>query len=298
MPDTLTEDEVSLHPQYVAPFEGDVSPVLFGIEHEYRSAGQSIGADQNDRRFSATAPNRRLPNGWVGHHEHCGWEIKTPPSNNIAEVMTVFRRLEDAYGDRGHTDCGLHVHLNCDPTLGGAANPEQLIAAYLEAKPYLWTIVPNEHGTVGRRSSRYYGARVYGSADEVWRGGTSKYTEIHTGRLSSFGTIEFRLAAATNDMDAFETWVRTLLALAADSVYTCEDAARLVRYEGRPNNRPNFNATLEHNRTTGGRLNRLGQVLVRDTRAYGAATVQVGRPRAARVQAILLEAYNAATAEV
>lgn len=208
----------------VEPFAGDESPVAFGIEHEYNRSEFDTG-----RRFFTTPVV--LPPGWVQHSEHCGWEIKTPPTTALGDVIATFRDLEERLGAT-HRNCGLHVHLNVHPTLhdGKAMNPVKFAELYRVHKPYLWSIVPAEDDTVGRTTSRSYGTEMpYERAREVFNVGQPR-GELNVNSMFAHGTIEVRLAAGTSDMDAFERWVRTLVALAADSVYVDDPLIELADY--------------------------------------------------------------------
>lgn len=197
MPSTATLEDVDVSP--LTPFEGDISPVPFGVEHEFNG-------------FPGGTPTLRR--GWSQHGEHCGWEIKTGIETNIPEVMAEWRRLE-ALSSGGHNNCGLHVHVNATPSIGGAIHPTRLFQIYQATKGR--DLYPNIPGQTRQQRQRW--------AQEIDQSVTPEQflslgrQELAPSQLWGRGTIEIRLGGGTHDMDHMERWIRTLVTLAVRSQY-------------------------------------------------------------------------------
>lgn len=248
----------------LAPVTEDVSPVLFGVEHEYNAReapdvqGSSYDgcdcsecADESEESsdFDVTDARFRIPDGWRQHSEHCGWEIKTDATTDLAGVLAAYRDIEEQSPNDRHLDCGLHVHVNCAPALGPAVNPVRFFENYQAHKAeFIYPVTPRQMRTgvrplTGVEGGRNWAGTVGASSFREWLGRFG-YQEINHGALSDHGTIEVRLAAATPNMDHFETYLRTLLGLAAASLYTEDETPLTVVADAGVD--PAANSSMDH----------------------------------------------------
>lgn len=210
---TMTVNETDT----VSPFAGPISPIMFGIEHEYNIADEDSGTwcdgcgeyhyDDDD---SFVRPD--LPPTWRQHEEHCGWEVKTPPMRNIGDAIDVFRRLSRHF-QWGHEDCGYHIHVNADPTKGPAVDVVKFGRNWLEHRDTLWRHAPSGDGYIGLNGGREYAEEM---DDDVlrWIDDMERYLEVNWTALDSHTTVEVRLGRATSNMEHFEQWLRYVLAIA------------------------------------------------------------------------------------
>lgn len=214
----------------LSPFAGPVSPILFGIEHEYNVPydpdeccdcsecydGNYEDCEERSEEFSEPS----LPRDWEQHSEHCGWEVKTPPMHDIGEAMDVFRRLSRHF-TWGHENCGYHIHLNADPANGPAVNVAAFAQNWLVHRNTLWRHAPSAYGGIGVRPE--IGDRSDFAApipDDVmaFMARDVRYRELNWGSLEEHTTIEVRLGAATSNMEHFESWLRYVIAVGTMSL--------------------------------------------------------------------------------
>lgn len=230
MPTTEIRGEVDT----ISPFVGPTAPVLFGIEHEYAlstdpdddgcrcSDCYDPDYDDNvppDARHSAS---NLLP-GWSQHSEHCGWEIKTPPMDDIDLAVREFRRIERELGWGGHYNCGYHIHVNANPAKGPAVNVVKFAENWLAHQSTLWRHCPCDDGYLGF-SSREYASDMEDSV-EFWMQSRERYRELNWGSLEAHMTLEVRAATATSNMEHFELWLRYVLAIAERSLLSDDPVA-------------------------------------------------------------------------
>lgn len=214
----------------LSPFAGPLSPILFGIEHEYNVPYDPDGycdcsecydgnySDCEERAEEFCEPS--LPRDWDQHEEHCGWEVKSPPMHDIGEAMDVFRRLSRHF-TWGHENCGYHIHLNADPANGPAVNVAVFAQNWLVHRDTLWRHAPSAYGGIGVRPE--IGDRADFAApipDDVmaFMARDVHYRELNWGSLEEHTTIEVRLGAATSNMEHFESWLRYVIAVGTMSL--------------------------------------------------------------------------------
>lgn len=230
----------------LAPIEADISPVLFGVEHEYNmtnfpdatsdgpcDCGECYEEGDEEGEGEVDTSGFDLPSSWAQHGEHCGWEVKTGIEDNITEVMATFRELEAQTPNDGHIDCGLHVHLNANPTKGGAINPVRFFENYQAHKAeFIYPVTPAKARrgfahTVGVKTGRNWANGITYQDFPSFLNAAS-YSEVRPGALSKYGSIEVRLAAGTSLMDEMETYLRHLLGLAEASMFTEDETPASV----------------------------------------------------------------------
>lgn len=237
----------------LSPFAGPVSPILFGIEHEYNLPPYDgdCGCDADAYECECVsyddfeAPD--LPPGWEQLREHCGWEVRTPPTHNIGEVMDVFRRLSRHF-QWGHNDCGYHIHLNADPANGPAVNLAVFAQNWLIHRDTLYRHCPWPDSGGDRDA---YAASI---SDDVmeWMSDAERYQELNWTSLNAHTTLEIRLAAATPNMERFELWLRYVLAVATMSLLSADPLADYGGLVGPGNGWSHrFNAAGTHLRRIG-----------------------------------------------
>lgn len=224
----------------LSPFAGPVSPILFGIEHEYNVPfdpedycdcyecydGEYDECEGGRGEFSMP----ELPDGWDQHEEHCGWEVKTPPMTDIGEAMDVFRRLNSHF-TWGNENCGYHIHLNADPENGPAVNVVKFAQNWLAHRDTLRRHCPSPYGGVGiDEDDREQFAAAMDDDVQLWLDTGPRYCEVNHGAISSHTTIEVRLGAATAEIDHFETWLRYVIAVGNMSLLSDDPIADYTGY--------------------------------------------------------------------
>lgn len=198
----------------LSPFVGQRSPVLFGIEHEYNLGSGECECGCGDTAYDDDFDDPELPDDWTQGEEHCGWEVRTPPMDDIGAAMDVFRRLSRTFV-WGHDDCGYHIHLNADPEMGPAINVAVFAQNWLIHRDTLYRHCPAPGDGVGLVSGeRGDYARPIANDVTDWMCDPERYQELNWTSLNAHTTLEVRLAAATADMEAFELWLRYVLAIA------------------------------------------------------------------------------------
>lgn len=215
----------------LAPFTGDESPLLFGIEHEYNTGAEreDCGCGDEDcceTHYDSPSPRPNLPDGWAQHEEHCGWEVKTPPMTDIGLAVATFRDIEDEISE-GHDDCGLHIHLNADPERGPAVNLAKFHEAWIRHRPTLYRYCPAPGGGTGISGGREYAGEL--PEDTLrWLNWNERYLEVNHTAIDAHTTVEVRLAAGTEDYAAFERWLRLVIAVGVESLF---EGDPLAEYE-------------------------------------------------------------------
>jgi len=258
----------------LAPFTGDTSPLLFGIEHEYNTgrSEEESGCDCEDCvamdhltpgyredcddevYYYAPSVRPQLPAGWAQHEEHCGWEVKTPPMTDIGLAVDTFRAVEEQIGE-GHDDCGLHIHLNADPDRGPAVNLAKFHQAWIAHRPTLWRYCPSPNGGTGIRGGREY-AETLPDDTLRWLNSSERYLEVNHTAIDAHTTVEVRLAAGTEDYDAFERWLRLVIAVGVESLFEGDPLAEYEPWVAQTTTGP-WSSTLYLN-AAGKHLVRLG----------------------------------------
>jgi len=215
-----------------------------GVEHEYNADPFGDGECECDGCYdgeSCDYPDRSavsesrvtalFPNsGWRLKGEHTGCEITSRPTTDLAELVDTFTAVERLIGSAGHRDCGLHVHLNCTPSMGPAMNPFRFFRLWQRHKDeFLYPFVPGVG--VDDRHRGEWSAKTEAPSIRRWLG-AGRYTEINPSALNAHGTVEVRLGGATDDMAAFEDWLRRLATLAGLAAYRPDETPRTasVRY--------------------------------------------------------------------
>ena len=222
--------------QTLAPWEGDTAPVLFGVEHEYNTGGGDFDRcycdecvddyDGCDDGYEPPGP-ASIPPLWEQHEEHCGWEIKTNPTRDIAAVVRGFQQIEQEL-ESGHDDCGYHIHLNADPDNGPAVNVHKFAANWLAHRAELWANCPSDDGRIGLNGDRSEFSRAIPDTVEEWAGLRERFQELNWLSLPAHCTLEVRAASATSNKAHFEQWLRLVLAVADQSLLSDDWEAEYI----------------------------------------------------------------------
>ena len=128
-----------------------------------------------------------------------------PFDAGVSEAVQFTRWLA-RHGDYElDSECGFHVHLNCDPDQGPAVDPDALWWAYNEMRDEFYRLTVNP-----RRRNGFYCKEV-GEPSERW------FVDFSTRHLDpdSYGTVELRGWDATDSPDLMQQRMLFLAKLVA-----------------------------------------------------------------------------------
>jgi len=151
-------------------------------------------------------------------HLHEDWSVLVP------------ELLSDVFEEEiseGHDDCGYHIHLNADPERGPAVNLAKFHQAWIRHRPTLYRYCPAPGGGTGISRGREY-AETLPDDTLRWLNSGERYLEVNHTAIDAHTTVEVRLAAGTEDYDAFERWLRLVIAVGVESLF---EGDPLAEYE-------------------------------------------------------------------
>lgn len=151
-------------------------------------------------------------NAWKIHRDGSlgkGWEIVSPPLTSLDEVEIVTNVLRKVLKVRCTSKCGLHIHHDVSDF-----NLEQLKNIYRLYCKYEGNAIASIQSPT-RKNNRYCG-RTSLFLDDVLRSGSivefkravpTRYLTVNSHSYVKYGTIEFRGAQGTVDINRIRAWV-------------------------------------------------------------------------------------------
>lgn len=138
-----------------------------------------------------------------------GWEIVSPPLTDTEELKIVCFVLRRVIKARSSKKCGLHIHHDINDF-----NLEQIKNIYRLYSKYENTAIksiqsPHRHNNQYCRPVTTYVNRVLESntIDEFKRSMPTRYLNINNQAYVKYGTIEFRGAQGTVEIDRILAWL-------------------------------------------------------------------------------------------